>query len=86
MPGRSNYKTMRYNGQFQLDRSASEQERVELTIAQPFWRLAWRPGLHPAEQVGLERAIPGTPVCHRDGYGGRMDQAGAGAPGFCGLR
>lgn len=49
MPGRSNYKTMRYNGQFQLDRSASEQERVELTIAQPF--CAW-----PGDLVSIRRS------------------------------
>ena len=49
MPGRSNYKTMRYNGQFQLDRSASELERVELTIAQPF--CAW-----PGDLVSIRRS------------------------------
>lgn len=32
MPGRSAYQAMRYSGQFQLDRSAEERVRVELTV------------------------------------------------------
>ena len=32
MPGKSGYQAMRYSGQFQLDRSAEERYRVELTL------------------------------------------------------
>ena len=49
MPGRSNYKAMRYSGQFQLDRSAAELERLEVTVAQPF--CAW-----PGDLVRLQRS------------------------------
>ena len=49
MPGRSNYKAMRYTGQFQLDKSASELERLEVQIAQPF--CAW-----PGELVRIQRS------------------------------
>jgi prophage tail gpP-like protein len=49
MPGRSNYKAMRYTGQFQLDKSASELERLEVTVAQPF--CAW-----PGELVRVQRS------------------------------
>ena len=37
MPGRSQYQAMRYSGQFQLDRSAAEQLRLEVTVAVPFF-------------------------------------------------
>ena len=49
MPGRSNYKEMRYSGQFQLDRSEGERIRLEVTVAQPF--CAW-----PGELVQLQRS------------------------------
>ena len=49
MPGRSNYKAMRYSGQFQLDRSAAELERLEVTVARPF--CAW-----PGDLVRLQRS------------------------------
>lgn len=49
MPGRSGYKAMRYTGQFQLDKSAEEWERLELTVAQPF--CAW-----PGDLVRLQRS------------------------------
>ena len=49
MPGRSNYKDMRYSGQFQLDRSEGERLRLEVTVAQPF--CAW-----PGELVQLQRS------------------------------
>lgn len=32
MPGKSAYQAMRYSGQFQLDRSAEERLRVEVTV------------------------------------------------------
>lgn len=49
MPGRSSYKTMRYTGQFQLDRSAAELEQLEITVAQAF--AAW-----PGELVRVARS------------------------------
>jgi len=49
MPGRSNYKAMRYSGQFQLDRSAAELERLEVTVAQPF-------GAWPGDLVRIQRS------------------------------
>lgn len=48
MPGRSDYKTMRYTGQFQLDKSAAELQRLEITLAQPF--CAW-----PGDLVRVQR-------------------------------
>ena len=41
MPGRSNYKAMRYNGQFQLDKSAAELLRVRVKLPVLFFA---RPG------------------------------------------
>lgn len=49
MPGRSNYRAMRYSGQFQLDKSAAQQTCIEVTVAQPF--CAW-----PGELVRVERS------------------------------
>ena len=36
MPAKSSYKAMRYSGQFQLDQSAAELERMELTVGEAF--------------------------------------------------
>lgn len=36
MPARENYKAVRYSGQFQLDRSAGELERLEVTLGEVF--------------------------------------------------
>ena len=49
MPTRSDYKSMRYSGKFQLDKSAAELERLEVTVGEPFW--AW-----PGELVSVQRA------------------------------
>ena len=49
MPGRSDYKTMRYTGQFQLDKSADGLEEVEVTVAQPF--SAW-----PGDLIHIQRS------------------------------
>lgn len=48
MPTRSSYKTMRYSGQFQLDKSAAGLVRVELTVGETF--CAW-----PGDMVVLQR-------------------------------
>ena len=49
MPTRSSYKAMRYSGQFQLDKSASELKRMEVTVGQPF--CVW-----PGELVRVNRS------------------------------
>ena len=49
MPTRSSYKAMRYSGQFQLEKSAAELERVEVTLGEPF--CAW-----PGDLVTIQRA------------------------------
>lgn len=48
MPTRSSYKTMRYSGQFQMDKSAAGLVRVELTVGETF--CAW-----PGDVVILQR-------------------------------
>ena len=52
MPERSTYKSMRYSGQFQLDKSASELRRMEVTVGQPFW--AWPGDLVAVRRRGLD--------------------------------
>ena len=49
MPTRSSYKAMRYSGQLQLETSAAELERVEVTLGEPF--CAW-----PGDLVTIQRA------------------------------
>jgi len=49
MPARSSYKAMRYSGQFQLDKSASELVRVEVTVGEVF--CAW-----PGDLVTIQRS------------------------------
>jgi len=49
MPGKSDYKTMRYTGQFQLERSAAELERLEVTVAQAFC-------VRPGDLVRVQRS------------------------------
>lgn len=51
MPGRSSYQAMRYSGAYQIRRSEAERNRVELTVAVPFW--GW-PG--DLAELSLERA------------------------------
>ena len=49
MPTRSSYKAMRYSGQFQLDKSASELYRVEATVGELF--CVW-----PGDLVTVQRS------------------------------
>jgi hypothetical protein len=49
MPGKSNYKAMRYSGQFQLDKSEAERKRLEVTIPILFYG-------KPGDLVGLQRS------------------------------
>ncbi len=53
MPGRSSYKTMRYTGQFQLDRSAAGLEELEVTVAGAF--CAWPGDLVRIARSGWDR-------------------------------
>lgn len=78
MPGRSSYKTMRYSGQFQLDRSAAELERLEVTVAQPF--CAWPGDLVRVQRsnwdrCGLYRAVQATAGMDSTGYWTRLELA-----------
>ena len=78
MPGRGSYQTMRYTGQFQLDKSGAERERVEITVAEPFcvWpgdlvrvqRSSW-------DRNGLFRAVRVTVGMDGNGYWTRMELA-----------
>lgn len=49
MPGRSDFKAMRYSGQFQLDKSAAALEQLEVTIPIPFYG-------SPGDLVRLQRS------------------------------
>lgn len=49
LPTKSTYQTMRYNGQFQLDKSAADLRQIEVTVARPFF--AW-----PGDLVNLQRS------------------------------
>ena len=78
MPGRSNYKAMRYSGQFQLDRSAAELERLEVTVAQPFG--AWPGDLLRIQRsnwdrCGLYRAVRTVAGMDGRGYWTRLELA-----------
>ncbi len=70
MPGRSDFKTMRYDGQFQLDKSAAGLRRLEITIPILFYgkpgdllrlrRSGW-------EKNGSYRVVEVRVVCDEDG-------------------
>ncbi|MCI8421943.1 MAG: hypothetical protein HFF50_00205 [Lawsonibacter sp.] len=53
MPGRSSFKTMRYTGQFQLEKSAVQLEVVEITVAQTF--CVWPGDLVRVQRSGWDR-------------------------------
>lgn len=70
MPTKSNYQAMRYQGRYQLDKSAAEQLRLEVDIALPF--CAW-----PGELVQLERTGWGRNGLYRVAQAAvSMDSAG----------
>lgn len=78
MPGRSNYKAMRYTGQFQLDKAASELERLEVTVAQPF--CAWPGDLVQLKRAhwtrnGLFRVVQVTVAMDNQGYWSQLELA-----------
>lgn len=78
MPERSSYQAMRYSGQFQLDKSASELQRLELTVAQPF--CAWPGDLVRVQRSlwdwnGLYRAVQVSAGMDEGGYWSRLGLA-----------
>lgn len=78
MPSRSSYKAMRYSGRFQLDRSASELERLEITAGEAF--CAWPGDLVTVQRKGWDwngryRVVQVTVGMDRSGYWSRMELA-----------
>ena len=78
MPERSSYQAMRYTGQFQLDKSASQLQRLEITVAEPF--AAWpgdlvRVGRTGWDWNGLYRAVQVTTAMDESGYWSRLELA-----------
>lgn len=78
MPSKSNYKAMRYSGQFQLDRSAAELERLEVTVGQAF--CVWPGDLVTVRRSGLDwngryRAVKVVVGMDDGGYWSRMELA-----------
>ena len=82
MPTRSSYKAMRYSGKFQLDKSASELYRVEVTLGEAF--CAWPGDLVTIQRSGWDwngryRAVQVTAGMDAGGYWSRLELA---APDF----
>ena len=78
MPTRSSYKAMRYSGQFQLDRSASELERLEVTVGELF--CVWPGDLVTVRRGGLDwngryRAVKGAVGMDKGGCWSKMELA-----------
>lgn len=78
MPARSSFKAMRYSGQFQLDKSAGELERVEVTLGAPF--CAWPGDLVTLQRSGWGwngqyRAVQVTSAMDQGGYWSRIELA-----------
>ena len=78
MPSRSSYKDMRYNGQFQLDKSASQWKRMEVTVAQAF--CVWPGDLVVVGRSGLDwngryRAVEVTVGMDKGGIWSRIELA-----------
>ena len=78
MPERSSYQAMRYTGQCQLDKSASQLQRLEITVAEPF--AAWpgdlvRVGRTGWDWNGLYRAAQVTVGMDESGYWSRLELA-----------
>lgn len=78
MPSRSSYKAMRYSGQFQLTRSASDLERLEITVGEAF--CVWPGDLVTVQRKGWDwngryRAAQVTVGMDESGYWSRMELA-----------
>ena len=79
MPSRSSYKAMRYSGQFQLDRSACDLERLEITVGEAF--CVWPGDLVTVQRKGWDwngryRAVQVAVGMDKSGYWSRMELAG----------
>ena len=79
MPSRSSYKAMRYSGQFQLDRSACDLERLEITVGEAF--CVWPGDLVAVQRKdwdwnGRYRAVQVAVGMDKSGYWSRMELAG----------
>ena len=78
MPGKSAYQAMRYSGQFQLDRSAGDLERLEITVGEAF--CVWPGDLVTVQRKGWDwngryRAAQVTVGMDQSGYWSRMELA-----------
>jgi len=78
MPGRSSYKAMRYTGEYQLERSAAELERLEITVAEVF--RVWPGDLVQVQRSGwprngLYRAVQVTVAMDEKGCRSRLELA-----------
>ncbi|USF27617.1 hypothetical protein N510_002573 [Firmicutes bacterium ASF500] len=78
MPARENYKAVRYSGQFQLERSASELERLEVTLGEVF--SVWPGDLVTVQRSGWGwngqyRAVQVINGMDQDGLWGRVELA-----------
>lgn len=78
MPSRSSYKAMRYSGQFQLDRSACDLERLEITVGEAF--CVWPGDLVTVQRKGWDwngryRAVQVAVGMDKSGYWSRMELA-----------
>lgn len=78
MPERSTYQAMRYTGKFQLEKSASELQRLEITVAEAF--CAWPGDLVRVQRSdwgvnGLYRAAQVSVGMDEDGYWSRLELA-----------
>ena len=78
MPAKSSYKAMRYSGQFQLNQSAAELERMELTVGEAF--CVWPGDLVTVRHSGLDwngryRAVKVTVGMDEGGHWTRMELA-----------
>ena len=76
MPTKSNYQAMRYQGEYQLEKSAAEQLRLEAEIALPF--CAWPGDLVRVERTGwgrngLWRVAQATVSMDAQGYCTRLE-------------
>ncbi len=79
MPSRSSYKAMRYSGQFQLDRSACDLERLEITVGEAF--CVWPGDLVTVQRKGWDwngryRAVQVAVGMDKSGYWSHMELAG----------
>lgn len=78
LPSRNSYKAVRYSGQFQLDKSASQWKRMEVTVARAF--CAWPGELVAVHRSGLDwngeyRAVEVTVGMDESGCWSRLELA-----------